>query len=219
MEDSRFDQLTSDLANRLERRRVLLGAGVGLAALAAVGWPEISDAGKNKKRRKRKRKKLKKKRCTSAYGAKLYCKPDQCCDPATSTIAACTELGFPTCCASSGKAHPLGTTCCSSYYHGTNGACSTDYPVCCSQDVGAGCCTASYPVCCDTRIVDGCCSNAYPVCCPNSCCPAGDTCTPSGDCASLANKAGAANAAPAPQRRNQPTATEIEGHAFVEPMT
>ncbi|MDQ2653540.1 MAG: hypothetical protein M3Z20_10930 [Chloroflexota bacterium] len=217
MENSRFDQLTSELSQRIERRRLALGAGAGLAALFATGFPSVIEAGKNKKKKRKKRKKKKKKgMCTSAYGQKLRCKPDQCCDPGTSTIAACTEIGFPTCCASSGLAHPLGSTCCTSYYHGKEGICSTDFPVCCSSNVGAGCCSAAFPVCCDTRIIDACCPGDYPVCCSRYCCPAGDTCTPDGSCASLVGKAGL-TAAPTPQRRRQPVGRLAATQAFAEP--
>jgi hypothetical protein len=216
MEESRFDLLTSELSQRIERRRLALGSGAGLAALFAVGLPTATEAGKHKKKRKKKKKKG---MCTSAYGQKLRCKPDQCCDPGSSTIAACTEIGFPTCCASSGLAHPLGTTCCTSYYHGNEGVCTTDYPVCCSGNSGGGCCSASHPVCCDTAIVEGCCANEFPVCCAKRCCPAGDTCTPEGECASMAGLTNRSAAAPAPQHRDQPAGKETAGRTFADPAT
>jgi hypothetical protein len=208
MEDSRFDQLTGELAQRIGRRRLALGAGAGLAGLFAAGLPAAIEAGKNKKKKRKKRKKKKNSMCTSAYGQKLRCKPDQCCDPGTSTIAACTEIGFPTCCASSGLAHPLGTTCCTSYYHGNEGTCTTDYPVCCSGTIGGGCCLPGTN-CCDPDDFGG----------ELFCCPTGTTCnavdwecTPTG--------ARTARQAATPLLRGGRTGTAApESQAFSEPAS
>jgi hypothetical protein len=143
VESEKFDRLASKTAQRFGRRSVALGTLGGV--LAHLGWTqaEWAEAGK-----KGKKKKKNKGMCTSAYGQKLRCSPSLCCDPTTSTAAACTSLGFPTCCASTGKAHPLGTTCCPSFYRGVDGVCTSDYPTCCTEAVGGGCCSAAYPVCC-----------------------------------------------------------------------
>ena len=205
MEDSRFDQLAGNVAQRMERRRLALGVGATVASLLATGLPDPVEAGKKKKRKKKKKKK--KGMCTSAYGQKLRCKPNQCCDAGSSTIASCTEIGFPTCCASSGMAHPLGTTCCSSYFHGLGGVCTTDYPVCCSGSLGSGCCLPNTH-CCDPAEFNG---EQY--CCPiGTICDAGTwTCSPTG--------AGAARKASTPLLRGE-RADNItpESQPFVEPM-
>lgn len=201
MEPCRFDQLTSALAEPLTRRTLAAGLSGGLAAALGPAMQEPAAAG-NKNKRRRKRKQRKKSRCTSAYGAKLRCKPNQCCDPATSTIASCTEVGFPTCCASSGKAHPLGATCCNSYFHGVEGVCTTDYPVCCSGDLGGGCCLPG-TVCCDPAVTGGrfCCAEAYPYCCPQQCCATNAGCDANGFCLPARQSASSASAGPAPVAR------------------
>lgn len=164
MESAKFDRLTGDVAQRIGRRTLAMGAAAGL--LGPLGLSPIAIVEAGKKGKKKKKKKKTKGMCTSAYGKKLRC-ATRCCDAATSTIAACTDFEFPTCCASSGKAHPLGTKCCSSYYHGIDGVCSGDFPVCCSEIVGGGCCTS-----------------AYPVCCVYECCPSWDYCAADGYCGS-----------------------------------
>lgn len=220
MEDSRFDQLTSELSRRIARRRLALGAGAGLAGLFAAGFPSVIEAGKNKKkkRRKKRRKKKKKQMCTSAYGQKLRCKPNQCCDPNTSTIAACTTRGYPTCCDSSRLAYPAGTVCCDSYPEGIDGACLPDYPVCCPGSIGGGCCLPGTS-CCDPADFGGklyCCTPDRPVCCPNECCAAGDTCA-GNVCASSLRGRNAAASGPAPVAGRPPGATAAaDGKAFSE---
>lgn len=220
MEDSRFDHLTSELSQRIERRRLALGAGAGLTGLFAAGFPSVIEAGKNKKKKRKKKKRKKKKQmCTSAYGQKLRCKPDQCCDPGTSTIAACTEIGFPTCCASSGLAHPLGSTCCTSYYHGNDGVCTNDYPVCCSGNTGGGCCLPNTS-CCNVADFGGelyCCPVDRPICCPQECCPAGDTCD-GNFCSSTVRGRSSTAGSPRPAAGQQPgAAPAVAGKAFAEP--
>jgi hypothetical protein len=208
MEDSQFDQLACKLAQRTERRHLVLGASAGLAALLATGTPDLVEAGKKKKRKKKKKQQKKKGMCTSAYGQKLRCKPNQCCDPGTSTIASCTEIGFPTCCASSGLAHPLGTTCCSSYYHGYEGACTTDYPVCCSGNVGGGCCLPNTH-CCDPADFGG----------ERYCCPTGTTCDPvAWACTAAGARAASLDVTPL-VRRERAENTVLDGQAFAGPIT
>lgn len=216
MEDSRFDRLTGELAQRIERRQVVLGASTGLAALLATDIPHLVDAGKKKSRKKRKKKQG---LCTSAYGQKLRCKPSQCCAPGSSTIAACTEIGFPTCCASSGLAHPLGTTCCSSYFHGIEGICTTDYPICCSGSLGGGCCLPN-TTCCNAADFGGerfCCPAERPICCPLECCPVGDTCA-GNFCASSVQRGDSRVPGSHPVSGQAPSASPpVTGNAFAEP--
>jgi hypothetical protein len=210
MNDSRFDLLTSELSRRIERRRLALGAGAGLAGLFASGFPSEIEAGKNKKkkRKKKRRKKKKKQMCKSAYGQKLRCKPNTCCDPATSTIAACTEIGFPTCCASSRMAYPAGTTCCNSYSEGLDGACPSDYPVCCPGTLGGGCCLPG-TTCCDPADFGG---ELY-------CCPVGTTCD-AVDWECTPNGAGAARQAATPLLRGGRTGMAApESQSFSESVS
>ena len=212
MEDSRFDQLTSELSRRIARRRLALGAGAGLAGLFAAGFPSVIEAGKKSKKKKRKKRKQKKKKqkqvCTTAYGQKLRCKPNQCCDPGTSTIAACTEAGYPTCCASSNMAHPLGTNCCTTYYEGIEGVCTPAFPVCCPGSIGGGCCLPGMN-CCDPADFGG---ELY-------CCPAGTTCN-AVDFECTPNGAQAARQAPTPlMPGSRAERAAPEGQAFSEPVS
>lgn len=209
MEDSRFDQLTSELSRRIERRRLAVGAGAGLAGLFAAGFPSVIEAAKNKKKKRKKRRKKKKKQmCKSAYGQKLRCKPNKCCDPGTSTIAACTEVGFPTCCASSRLAYPAGATCCNSYPEGIYGACSTEYPVCCPGSIGGGCCLPGTN-CCDPAEFGG---ELY-------CCPTGTTCNAQ-DFECTPTGAQAAKQSSTPLRRGGRAGTATpESHAFSKPVS
>ncbi|MFT4040277.1 MAG: hypothetical protein QM692_19005 [Thermomicrobiales bacterium] len=220
MEPDRFDQMTGALAESLHRRKLAAGLGGGLAAALGLVALESAEAAKNKRKKKRKRarRKWKKQRCRSAYGKKIHCRPQPCCDPATSTVAACTDIGFPTCCASSGKAHPPGATCCSSYFHGIDGICTTDYPVCCTGELGAGCCLPG-TVCCDPAVTGGrfCCSEAFPYCCPQQCCATNAGCDANGFCLPArqsASSASGASSGPAPVARPEPTARPADSAEF-----
>lgn len=187
METSKFDELASAVSRRIARRTVTFGAAGGI--LAHLGLAEVQDVDAGKKKKKKK-----KKGCLTAFGKRIQCGGLVCCDPATSTLAACTDFGYTTCCGSTGSGHPPGSVCCGSFFQGFDGTCTSEYPHCCGESVGAGCCLAGYPVCCD-----------------NDCCVAGDSCAPDGFCMSTfrQRQAGVERAIPSGRRRFQdPTASD-----------
>lgn len=165
MDALRFDELVASLFAKLTRRQMAQrGFGVAIAAgvAALAGSTEIAA----KKKKKKKKKKTSSNRCVTFGNQLITCSPGLlCCDPSSSTVAACREPGYPVCCVSSGFSHPAGSRCCPSFFDGLDGFCPPDAPVCCSSDVLGGCCPA-----------------AFPVCCPFDCCVSDDFCHEDGFC-------------------------------------
>jgi len=181
------DRISVALSARDDRRRAAgrLLAGLSLALGFGAGLADPAAAKKKRgKKKNKKRNKNKNKRCITYGGISVTCDPGwDCCDPRTSTVAACRLPGFPVCCASDEFAHPAGTTCCDTFLDGIDGICDDpDFPHCCSPAEGAGCCRADLPVCCPIAAGGGCCPLDHPVCCLNACCTAGDFCTEDGFC-------------------------------------
>ena len=192
MDPRHFDELVASLFGKVTRRQLAWRAGVGAIGGGAAALT-VSDA-KVKKRKKKKKKRPSSNLCRSFGNVLLECAPGStCCEACSSTVAACSDPGFPVCCVSSGFSHPAGSRCCTSVSDGIEGACPPDAPGCCSSDVQGGCCPAEFPLCCEF-----------------DCCTFDDSCASDGFCLSgfAARETGAEGAARATPGRKK---TRISG--------
>jgi hypothetical protein len=195
MDGNRFDAVARSVAS-VSSRRDALYALTGFALAAVAG--DTAEA--KKKHKKKKKKKCKKfgatcgsnsaccqkqccfgtcinagEVCCQTLGGPTNCPAGQvCCDPARSTDPGCAPPGFTVCCQSTGAAHPVNTTCCSSSAFGNGGACESPvFPHCCPPPIRA-CCEAGFPTCCVDALGPYCCAPGF-VCCPTGCCAAAGT--------------------------------------------